>query len=661
MTETPILTDRNPRTIGQWLPLVFVLLVAAALRLSGVGDFPVSTDEGWTTWAISEPTFGAVVDAVAADRHPPLYFIALAYWSRLAGDSHLALRFPALLVGVLTCALVYRVGADTFGRTARPGREDVAWYGMLMFALLPSAVYYAQEIRHYGWFVGAVTGSSFLFLRVLRTPRPRILFFYALSVALMGYILYFAVWVALLHALFALVLWRGDVAANWRTSNADRLKVAAAWLVAFVLYIPWLYVIATQQWAILTTGITAAPGSFTSRLPDVLALLELLMGGGLALTAGLYVVGFWGSLVSDRTEVTLGLRMANPAWLGELFIVAWGFGLFVLLVFVNNFTGVLSARTMLFTAPAWMIVVGAGIVRLRIGVRWSLLAGFVGVSLFLPPLIQPRLDYTLTADALAGVVQDGDLIVLETVWDDNAFRYEIGQAIGTTDAVIRTQPYVNNRDPYQPVVPQVSDALAAANRVWVVQWNSFPEVLPHLQSDDAFTPLTTLEAYVGAQYAGRFRDVGADDYVQIVGFVRTDAVNADFDDVLALDGVWLDVNNDALIVDSVWTAPTTPDRDYSIGVTLLDGETVVTSYDTGLAAFPTVSRVRDGVDAVPPVYTSAWEPNTTYPARVTVPLDGVPNGEYSVLVRVYDYQTPDAPLTVGDADAVAVGTVAVAR
>ena len=63
------------------LPVVAVLLIAAALRIVGASGYPVWTDEGWSIWASSNPA--QVIGIVAADRHPPLYFAALSLW-RLA-------------------------------------------------------------------------------------------------------------------------------------------------------------------------------------------------------------------------------------------------------------------------------------------------------------------------------------------------------------------------------------------------------------------------------------------------------------------------------------------------------------------------------------------------------------------------------------------------
>ena len=176
------MSQRLSLFVNYYLPIVAVLLLAAGLRILGADHFPVWTDEGWTTWAISTPTLESIIDRLAQDRHPPLFFLAVGYWSRIAGDSHLALRLPSILLGVLTVAMVFRIGDDTFGRTAKPGREDVSWYGMLMYAVLPVAVYYSQEIRHYGWFVAAVCWSSLLFVRVLRRPRWPLLAMYAVSV-----------------------------------------------------------------------------------------------------------------------------------------------------------------------------------------------------------------------------------------------------------------------------------------------------------------------------------------------------------------------------------------------------------------------------------------------------------------------------------------------
>ncbi|NLE49986.1 MAG: hypothetical protein GX613_01150, partial [Chloroflexi bacterium] len=77
-------------------PLVLILLLAAALRLSGAASRPVWTDEGWTAWAARDHRPSVILDKLADDRHPPLYTLALSGWWSVAGPSHVALRFPAI-------------------------------------------------------------------------------------------------------------------------------------------------------------------------------------------------------------------------------------------------------------------------------------------------------------------------------------------------------------------------------------------------------------------------------------------------------------------------------------------------------------------------------------------------------------------------------------
>jgi mannosyltransferase len=638
-----------------YLPIVMVLLIAAGLRFAGTASRPVWTDEGWSTWAMSDPAPAAIIDKVSTDRHPPLFFLAVGLWSLVAGESRIALRLPSILMGVLTVALVYRIGDDTFGRAAKPGREDVAWYGMLIFALLPVAVYYAQEIRHFGWFVATVCASSLVFVRLLRRPTRKRLVLYAISVALMMYTLYFGVWVGLLQVIVGLVMWRGDARRNWRVTWPDRAKLVGAWAGALVLYIPWLVIVLLFQWDILTAGIRAAPGTFNSTLPQLADLLGLLMGGGFALTVGLYVVGFWGALVSDRTDVTLGLRFANPIWLAELYVVLWGAGLFVLLALINlSPTEVLSARTTVFLAPAFALVIGAGVVRLRTGVRWSLLGGYIAASVLLPPLIQPRLAYDAAAEAVAQGYSPGDLIVLETVWDDNAFRYELRRALGNDAHIRRTLPWVNNRDPYQPPVPQLQNDIDAARRVWVVQWNSFPEVLPYLRDNPDWEAVIERQTFVGEQYAGRFRDVGGADEVQVVLFTRAQVSDkpAVFGERFALaDALFAESvrGGAALHVDLWWQAVETIDLDYSVGVYLIDQAGRVVVQDDAPPS------------GVPP--TSAWAvDDTVYHDRHSLALPRrLPPGEYTLAVSVYFHQTPGAPLLADGEGRVDLGPVTISR
>ncbi len=190
---------------------VLLLLLAMGVRVFGAADRPVWTDEGWSVWAASEPRWSTIIEKVRDDHHPPLYFAALSIWRSLAGDARLALRFLAIAAGVLTVAVVYRVGADWFDR--RTGL-----YAALLYAVLPIAIYYAQEIRHYSWLMLAISLMMLFFLRYLRHPRPAWLILYLLSVAFMLGTLYVGVLALAVQALVGLLFWRG----TWRAKAGCR-------------------------------------------------------------------------------------------------------------------------------------------------------------------------------------------------------------------------------------------------------------------------------------------------------------------------------------------------------------------------------------------------------------------------------------------------------
>ncbi len=372
------------RDTALWLALA-ALLLAAALRIIGAGGYPVWTDEGWSIWAASSPA--TVIERVAADRHPPLYFAALSLWRIPAGDSHIALRFLSIAGGLILVAAVYRIGADWFGRRA-------GVFALWLMAALPAAVYYGQEVRHYGWLATFSALSWLIFLRYLRRPRRSLWIGYVLSVAALLYTLYFGVLTLAVQGVVGVIALGVDFRRGARPSNrrlpapTNPLRIwglIAAWIAAAILYAPWLYVILTQQAKLLSTGIQGAPGTLTAE--NVLLILQIVFGLHLLITLGAFALGTWAILRRP------GLQRIALLWGGG--------GLLVAMFVLNAKFDFLAARTLVFLTPLLLIVVGFGLSRLdrRIGVP---LAGvWLMLTLAVPQVIQPRLDSGAAARALA--------------------------------------------------------------------------------------------------------------------------------------------------------------------------------------------------------------------------------------------------------------------
>jgi len=459
---------------------------------------------------------------------------------------------------VLTVAVVYRIGADWLGSPAARG-------GALILAVLPTAVYYGQEIRHYAWLTLSVAVMTLLFLRYLRHPRRMIAIAYAVSIAFMLYSLYLGVLILAVQVVVGVLLWRGD--------RRAKLGLIGAWGASVMMYIPWLIVLAGQL-NILSSGIDGYP----TTLNGTLAALADVLSPQTALIGSVVTIGVW--------QMLRGLRRA---WwrLAFVTLLLSSVGILGAMLLINSRFGVLSARTLVFLTPLFAVVGGYGLSWIAPRTRHVLATALVIALIVQPGTVQPRLDYQVTAQALAEGYTPGDLIVLETGWDDNAFRYELLLALGESAApdIVRTLPWVNNRDMSQPVVPQIESLLQAKRRVWVVNWLQPAQVLPFLDhGGDHLARVLTLQTATGAQYKALY----ADPNVQIVLYERPPVLPVSsprvYGALFALDSSLIasDVRpGDRLHIDLWWSALKVPTRDYSVGVFLMNANGVVVAQQDG--------------------------------------------------------------------------------
>jgi 4-amino-4-deoxy-L-arabinose transferase-like glycosyltransferase len=606
---------------------VAILLLAAGARLHGAASRPVWTDEGFAAWASSAPSVGEMLDRVEAwDRHPPLTYFVLYAWREVAGESRLALRFWSILTGLLSAALVYRLGADWFG--ARAGR-----IALLLFAVLDLPVYYAQEVRHYSWLVLSACLMTLLFLRALRHPSRGRLIAYGLSIVFMLYSLYLGVLVVAVHGVVGLFVWRG--------SRRDKAALAVTWIAAGAAFVPWLIVLAGQfdrGYNSVNEGIGGFPGSLATTWPALRRVMELVFGGQWALTVGAALFGL-GALIRTRAR--------SVQWAARLTVALAGIGLLVFMIAANEWFGVLSARTLVFLTPFVMLTAAHGLGSLDRRAGAILAGAFALVMLVTPQTIQPRLRSDWTAQAVAAAYSPGDLVILETGWDDNAFQYELSLALPDGAQIIRTLPWVGNPLTAEPVIPHVADAIAAHRRVWVVQWLQPSAVIPTIEGESSdFRRVRTLEISTGDEYA---REYPATPLVTAALFERPDLAREPvvFGDLFALRDVVLPETaqaGDLLHVDLWWEAAQPPTLDYSVGVFLMNAEGATVADHQG-----------------PPgeTPTTAWTVGDPVFDRHTLALPpDLPPGAYTVAVNVYWYGDMQ-PLDAGGQTLVAVGEVAV--
>jgi hypothetical protein len=529
-----------------------VLLVAAGTRISGAAHRPIWTDEGWTIWVASDHHLEVVVQRLINAPQPPLYYTFLSGWWIVAGDSRIALRFLSIGAGLLSVALVYRIGADVFGHRA-------ALYGSWLFAALPITVYYAQEIRYYSWLVLSVSLMSLFFIRYLRHPCRRWSILYTISVIVVLYTMYLGATVLAVQAVIGLLVWQGA----WR----DKTRLIRAWLVAIGFCAPWFGTLLKEifDW-LQSSGFRGTPFNYETTSEGLSALVKLLLGGQTALLGALYMLG--------ACEI-IRRRERKAAWLAQGYILLAGVGIFLGMALINVQSGILAARTVVYLTPMLMLVCGYGLTAFPPAARIVLASVSVMALLLSRAVIQPRLDYPRIAQAVAANYTPGDPVVLETGWDDNAFMYELSLAMADQNPnIIRTLPWVKPT-PVEPeqkaVVAHIGPLLRSYQRVWVVQWLQSPQVIPFLDHETSFTRALTLEIPTGEQYADQFPH---NPVVQVVLFARPD-INSQsivYGDALALVDSSVPAAlpaGEPLQIDLWWSALAPPPLAYAVGVGLL--------------------------------------------------------------------------------------------
>lgn len=341
---------------------VLVVLLALGLRLHQLGSQSLWYDEG-TSAGLASRSVATIVRNASNDIHPPLYYLALAWWSKLAGHGEAGLRGLSVFAGVVLVALVLGLGRRLWGW----GEGLAAGF---LAAVSPFLVWYSQEARMYS--LAAALGTALAWVAAelargphdirspdrsdmklrrapeaaafdgARSPRRRVAMwaaYVALAVAAL-YTHYFVGASAVVAA--NLIAGAGVLRARRRDVKVPAgfvVRWIAAQLLALVLFAPWLAAAwrTISDWPALGpplgTGDLAAKALHTFVL-GIHGVPQLggwaLVGGALALAG---VVGSlrkghrWGAAVAASMAAApliamWALSLTRPAWDPKFLIAA---------------------------------------------------------------------------------------------------------------------------------------------------------------------------------------------------------------------------------------------------------------------------------------------------------------------------------------------------
>ncbi len=424
------------------------VLVAFFLRVYRLADKNIWWDEGWSSW-LARQDFVAIALRTASDEHPPLHYWMLRVWDSLAGWDAFTARFLSVAFGVLTIALIYRIGKRVGGN----------WIGVLAALFLATArfhIWWSQDIKNYTasiffaftavWFGLDVIASlekakqspeSNTEIASSRKTLPSTSSGQAL--AMTGYVLCAAL-AMLTHYLAALVLLALNLYVLMlfiRRSHVSRITFYA-WLVAnglaTILFAPWLvlYLQNAQAWG-------AAPAfDFGLFLKLVATTLPLGVTTNIEDYAGLTIafttLAFLGIIAVARKELPVNSQRDPFTVHSSLFTII--VLLPPVLIYALSLTPVsffapkIQARYLLILYPAYAILIALGVALLR---RFSLYLALAATIFVLASstlvlrdyYAERRLtdEYATLANTINSFARQGDLALLDTDQEWTTFLY----------------------------------------------------------------------------------------------------------------------------------------------------------------------------------------------------------------------------------------------
>jgi len=230
----PEVEKRNSVPARRAAVLIGLFVLAVALRFYGIGRESFWHDEAFSVKFSSGPV-AQLLESSARDVHPPLYYLGLHFWRQVVGESDTRFRAYSLVWSLIGLFGLFLLAKDI-------GGWRVGAIALLLGAVNPLDVYFAQETRMYAQAVALLTLGSWCLWRWMVEPADHIhpskwlgwAFGYTLCATGALYSHYMSVLVLLAQGIAAL-LWFA-ARRNW----AALLGYALCAVAVSVAFLPWV-------------------------------------------------------------------------------------------------------------------------------------------------------------------------------------------------------------------------------------------------------------------------------------------------------------------------------------------------------------------------------------------------------------------------------------
>jgi mannosyltransferase len=386
----------------------------------------------------------------------PLYFPLLRVWIVATGQTEFALRFSSLLGGMLAVPLTYALGCLL-------GSHRLATLSGLLAAISPYLVWYSQEAKMYALLTSGALLSWYLYLRALRSRKWSLWIGYVLVTSLCMYLHLLAVLLIPTQATVFLLQWsrRPESRRRWLTAMA-----------ALVLpYLPF------ALWEIPLLFSSFQTGHPFYPLHQILVVLLQALNLGITPRPALRLIfplqGSARLLVYEGLIVPLFLSLAGlllyEGRRSLQLVLCWLLLPPVIMYLVSLGMPIFSVRYLIWIAPAFLLLLGMGLVAVRKQSRLFFLLCVAGLmlfsaqSLFVQSHVPIKSDFRHAAAYVRVRRQSDEPILFLHPHIHHTFEYYYGSA----DPWL-AGPHTNGGLSPEGVDERLGGALGDAQSVWLV-------------------------------------------------------------------------------------------------------------------------------------------------------------------------------------------------
>lgn len=137
--------------------------------------------------------------AIEDSQHPPLYYLVARLWVQKFGSSVAAIRSLSVVISLIAFPCIYWLCLELFEASI------VGWVAIILLAVSPIHVLFAQEARQYSLWTVTILLSSASLLRAMRLNTTFSWGIYAISLALSLYTFFLSALVAIGHFIYVFI------------------------------------------------------------------------------------------------------------------------------------------------------------------------------------------------------------------------------------------------------------------------------------------------------------------------------------------------------------------------------------------------------------------------------------------------------------------------